>query len=182
MVDVLKDVNTAIGGTSDAKTASEAIDAVADSVEDNVVVPKGKITITENGTDIDVSTYATADVAVEGSGGLASAVFPYSANVTYNVSGQGQGMFAVFAEFTAFTSPVCAIYDEAENVYNLLHDIALTNGEHSLVLLGNDGLWMEYNPTNWTVTVSGDAEIQHEDDAYWIDITGDCTINAVFTG
>ena len=30
--------------------------------------PSGKITITENGTDIDVSTYATADVAVEGGG------------------------------------------------------------------------------------------------------------------
>ena len=30
--------------------------------------PSGKITITENATDIDVSSYATADVAVEGGG------------------------------------------------------------------------------------------------------------------
>ena len=33
------------------------------------IIPTGKITITENGTDIDVSTYATADVNVEGGGG-----------------------------------------------------------------------------------------------------------------
>lgn len=233
VVEVLKDVNETIGGTdSGGDTISEVLEDVSDAVEDNVVVPQGKITITANATGINVKQYAEADVNVpnpstgkleitttsevncsayataqvvdqnlvagnvkkdvtilgitgsyEG-GGLASAVFPYSANVTYNVSGQAEGLFAVFAEFTAFASPVCALYDDVDNVYNLLSDIALTNGEHSLVLLAteSDGLWIGYNPTNWTVTVSGDAEIQHEDDAYWIDITGDCTINAVYTG
>lgn len=61
VVDVLKDVNTAIGGTTDAKTASEAIDAVAESVEDNVVVPEGKKTITST-AEVDVKAYATAQV------------------------------------------------------------------------------------------------------------------------
>lgn len=167
--------------------------------------PTGKKTI-DTTAEVDVASYATAQVVDEnltaanikkdvevlgitgefegGGGGLASAVFPYSANVTYNVSGQLEGAFARFTEFTAFESPVCAIYDDVQNEYSLLQDIALTNGEHSLVLLStiNDGLWLEYNPTNWTVTVSGDAELQHEDEAYWIDITGDCTINAVYTG
>ena len=74
VVEVLKDVNETIGGTdSGGDTISEVLEDVSEAVEDNVVVPQGKITITENGTDIDVSTYATADVAVEGSGGLAYA-------------------------------------------------------------------------------------------------------------
>ena len=50
--------------------------------------PSGKITITENGTDIDVSTYATADVAVEGGG---SSDFS-TAEVTINVA-EGLSVF-----------------------------------------------------------------------------------------
>lgn len=39
------------------------------SVTVNVPSPTGKITITENGTDIDIAQYALADVNVEGGGG-----------------------------------------------------------------------------------------------------------------
>lgn len=42
---------------------------VYNKVTVNVPSPTGKITITENGTDIDVAQYATADVSVEGGGG-----------------------------------------------------------------------------------------------------------------
>ena len=50
----------------------QSVDGVLDSLKVNgseVVTPSGKITITENGTDIDIAQYATADVSVEGGGG-----------------------------------------------------------------------------------------------------------------
>ena len=50
----------------------QSVDGVLDSLKVNgseVVTPSGKITITENGTDIDVAQYALADVNVEGGGG-----------------------------------------------------------------------------------------------------------------
>lgn len=40
-----------------------------DAIPSQYIVPAGKKTITENGTDIDVSQFATADVAVPSSGG-----------------------------------------------------------------------------------------------------------------
>ena len=50
----------------------QSVDGELDSLKVNgseIVTPSGKITITENGTDIDVAQYATADVNVEGGGG-----------------------------------------------------------------------------------------------------------------
>ena len=50
----------------------QSVDGELDSLKVNgseVVTPSGKITITENGTDIDIAQYATADVNVEGGGG-----------------------------------------------------------------------------------------------------------------
>lgn len=50
----------------------QSVDGVLDSLKVNgseIETPSGKITITENGTDIDIAQYATADVSVEGGGG-----------------------------------------------------------------------------------------------------------------
>lgn len=50
----------------------QSVDGVLDSMKVNgseIVTPSGKITITENGTDIDIAQYALADVTVEGGGG-----------------------------------------------------------------------------------------------------------------
>lgn len=50
----------------------QSVDGVLDSLKVNgseIETPSGKITITENGTDIDVAQYALADVNVEGGGG-----------------------------------------------------------------------------------------------------------------
>ena len=47
----------------------QSVDGVLDSLKVNgseIETPSGKITITENGTDIDIAQYALADVAVEG--------------------------------------------------------------------------------------------------------------------
>lgn len=59
------------------------------------IVPKGKITITENGSDIDVAQYATADVNVpSGGGGFESAVL----TVVPNASAYLGGVFLVEVE------------------------------------------------------------------------------------
>ena len=50
-----------------AQTIADAFAILGDHLDDNA--PSGKITITENGTDIDVAQYATADVSVSGGGG-----------------------------------------------------------------------------------------------------------------
>lgn len=50
----------------------QSVDGEIDSLKVNgseIETPSGKITITENGTDIDVAQYALADVNVEGGGG-----------------------------------------------------------------------------------------------------------------
>lgn len=50
----------------------QSVDGVLDSLKVNgseIETPSGKITITENGTDIDIAQYALADVNVEGGGG-----------------------------------------------------------------------------------------------------------------
>ena len=50
----------------------QSVDGELDSLKVNgseIVTPSGKITITENGTDIDIAQYALADVNVEGGGG-----------------------------------------------------------------------------------------------------------------
>ena len=66
------------GAKSDIKTAIEnkgitvgdgTIDTYASKIAD-IPTPTGKIEITENGENIDVSSYATADVNVSGGGGI----------------------------------------------------------------------------------------------------------------
>ena len=50
----------------------QSVDGELDTLKVNgseIVTPSGKITITENGTDIDIAQYALADVNVEGGGG-----------------------------------------------------------------------------------------------------------------
>lgn len=56
-----------------------------DAIPSQYIVPAGKKTITENGTDIDVSQFATADVAVPSSGG-SSWTKIYSAEVEEDYS------------------------------------------------------------------------------------------------
>ena len=60
---------------------------IADGVaeEYNLIEPTGKITITENGSNIDVSQYAKADVNVSGGGGDFS-----TATVTFAITYSGQ--------------------------------------------------------------------------------------------
>lgn len=65
-VSAAKAAITAKGGTAPIGTADMA-DAIA-AIPSGGITPTGKITITENGTDIDVAQYALADVNVSGGG------------------------------------------------------------------------------------------------------------------
>ena len=70
ITDALDALTDALAGRDVAggKTIAEAFAILGEHLEDNA--PSGKITISENGTDINVAAYATADVSVSGGGGL----------------------------------------------------------------------------------------------------------------
>ena len=71
-----------------AQTIADAFAILGDHLDDNA--PSGKITITENGVDIDVARYATADVSVSGGSGGNVDVYFVGPNVnagTYTIDG-----------------------------------------------------------------------------------------------
>ena len=71
------------------------------------IIPTGKITITENAEGIDVSTYATADVNVEGGGG--SSDFSTAEVTMVNNSGETKTIFDIFAIPVAMTTDFNAL-------------------------------------------------------------------------
>ena len=74
ITDALDALTDALAGhdVAGGKTIADAFAILGEHLEDNA--PSGKITITENGTGIDVARYATADVSVSGGGGTAHAI------------------------------------------------------------------------------------------------------------
>ena len=119
----------------------------------DVPQPSGKITITENGTDIDVSEYATADVIVEGGGG--SSDFS-TAEVT--ITGIGEGATV------SITGCYCF------NDYNLLLPFAeIRDGVYTVPLYKGTVVFLP--DPDLVYTLSGNAT-----DNDGIFITGDCTI------
>lgn len=75
--------------------------------------PTGKITITENGTDIDVAQYATADVAVEGGATVAKA------EITVNLLVDGEPASEEFLETITETKIIADFVDSNENSWSL---------------------------------------------------------------
>lgn len=65
---ILNKIAALFGSTATADKIPDAIDNI-NAVASGVTKPDGKITITENATDINVAQYATADVNVSGGGG-----------------------------------------------------------------------------------------------------------------
>ena len=64
---ILNKIAALFGSTATADKIPDAIDNI-NAVASGVTKPDGKITITENATDISVAQYATADVNVSGGG------------------------------------------------------------------------------------------------------------------
>lgn len=141
-------------------------------------------TITENNTynaaDDNANGYSSVTVNVEGGGGGGDLdnIFPFTANVTINVSGLSGLSSAHLFSFSEYCA--LAYYDEETEKYGLKGDFQFNNGELDCIFLST--LPLDYEPSlevstlvNWTVTVEGDAV---ESEGY-IFIMGDCTINAV---
>ncbi len=142
----------------------QSVDGVLDSLKVNgseIVTPSGKITITENGTDIDIAQYALADVNVEGGGG--SSDFSI-AEVTF--SGISGTAFATMPKI--IDTPFDAILPLQNEVTDETYTIALYKGKAviSLDLTGVEG----------NVTTSGDIELL-EESTYLVTGNGTITIS-----
>lgn len=134
----------------------QSVDGELDSLKVNgseVVTPSGKITITENGTDIDVAQYATADVAVEGGSS------DFSTAVVTMVIGDN-----VHGDIYLPNIENDVIYSTAR----------LATGTISAVLYKGETSGVLEDATGLSITTSGDVVYNAEDLAFII--TGDGTI------
>lgn len=138
----------------------QSVDGVLDSLKVNgseIETPSGKITITENGTDIDIAQYALADVNVEGGGG--------SSDLT-------TAQITVTDEYEVEIKVAVAIDDDGNK---LSASTIAGSGVYDVILYG--GVCYASIPTaeaeGYTVSVSGDLELLEYDD---IIITGDGAI------
>lgn len=123
-----------------------------------------------------------------GGGSPVDLVFPFSANVTFNVSGLGTGQATEFSPYdginaTGFGLAAC---DEGDEYYSVREDLIFGNQNTDYVMFAvvDDGGYIPYDPTAWSVTVSGSAEILDggaSPNTHVVHITGDCVINAVRT-
>lgn len=151
----------------------QSVDGVLDSMKVNgseIVTPSGKITITENGTDIDIAQYATADVNVEGGGGssdFSTAKMTVINNKTRTIQ--------------VNDCPVVSVDDEmlfggfsVDGNSQLVFDVIIYKGyAHILEMLTGVSLDTPVD-LETEASLSGDAEYDAEDG--FIAIAGDCTI------
>ena len=140
----------------------QSVDGELDSMKVNgseIVTPSGKITITENGTDIDVAQYALADVAVEGGGGSSDLS---TAEVTVNNSASNTNI-----DFTGVMLENDELVSASESLSEatiVLTVVLYKNIQH--VYINADSV------TSISGNITGDM-------ADGFDVTGDCVINAV---
>ena len=136
---------------------------VYNKVTVNVPSPTGKITITENGTDIDIAQYATADVNVEGGGG--SSDFS-TAEVTIQITTENPDVYVAIPAIV--TTPVDMILNQQYNTLNSstaqMLTVPLYKG--TLAVTGNSAGEISVN-VNGSVQQVGALDFL---------ITGDCTI------
>lgn len=150
-VEVLNAIAAKYEGDDDASLNPDAIENIA-AVADSLVVPTGKKTITENGTDIDVAAFEKVDVNVSGGvGGDFS-------TATVTIVNNSPGFVGVFVE--AFPEYNCLLGEYGE----------FPSGTHTVPLYKGT-LILDTNGSG-SVSVSGACE--YADDQFTI--TGDCTI------
>ena len=129
-------------------TADSGYDALSSvEITTNVPQPSGKITITENGTDIDVSSYATADVNVSGTTPTAT---NYNELTTYSTTVVNN--FLNYLNTTAIENRV--VYtDQSVNLYTPDIDcknyiIRYRDGKYSVVWLNGNGVKIDSSKFN----------------------------------
>lgn len=134
----------------------QSVDGVLDSLKVNgseVVTPSGKITITENGTDIDIAQYALADVNVEGGGG--SSDFS-TAEVTMN---------------SVNFMPLPYLKDG-----DLVYEYPEDTGVYTVPIPSSNGGLIITLDRNLPITAEGFASVEHIWGQTTVTITGDCSL------
>ena len=148
---------------------------------DDILVepPSGKITITENGTDIDVSTYATADVAVSGGSSDFS-----TAEVTLVLTPPEGVTLTSWVIVNASFNTGNISWLPNDNLIEETNKIILPmakNADNSICAVfedfsGVDAEYNEYGQSPDNVLLSGNIEYNSDLNMYVV--TGDCTITA----
>jgi len=135
-----------------------------------IIIPSGKIEITENGNDIDIAQYATADVNVEGGGGSSDFI---TAKLTVINNKEWH--------IQAADCPVALVEDEmlfggfsvnasSQSVF----DVIIYKGyAHIFEMVTGVSLDTPID-LETEASLSGNATYNAEDEV--IEITGDCTI------
>jgi len=151
------------------------LERIADALENGGggITPTGKITITENGTDIDVSQYALADVNVSGGGGLT----PF--DVTITAADNGSLIVMDLVDYNDSNLVFGLVIDNG--TYHSSGYVPVGAGEtktFSFLLLDTEkGILLEADDQS-TYDIDGDASIYY--DEQWsmnmIKILGPCTI------
>ena len=125
----------------------QSVDGVLDSMKVNgseIVTPSGKITITENGTDINIAQYALADVNVEGG----SSDFSTAQVTITNTSEKGFKL-----ELPNIYQDVMYSYLDYADIDGSSVTVALYKGECQV------GFVSEYPDTDFNIQVSGNVEM-----------------------
>ena len=141
----------------------QSVDGVLDSLKVNgseIETPSGKITITENGTDIDVAQYALADVNVEGGGGSSD----FSTAEVIVVRGT--------------PSPDAGAITDVPMIKNNILTVFTLDGSStvpviSTVVLYKGRLVLDANPDTF---ISATGSASYDSDNEKLTILGDCTL------
>ena len=141
----------------------QSVDGVLDSLKVNgseIETPSGKITITENGTDIDIAQYATADVNVEGGGGSSD----FSTAEVIVVRGT--------------PSPDAGVITDVPMIKNNILTVFALDGSSpvpviSTVVLYKGRLVLDANPDTF---ISATGSASYDSDNEKLTILGDCTL------
>ena len=127
----------------------QSVDGVLDSLKVNgseIVTPSGKITITENGTDIDIAQYALADVNVEGGGGGGD--FSTAEVTIINTSEK-----EFILEFPNLYEDVMYSFLDSADIDGSAITVALYKGECQV------GFVSEYLTSDFNIAVTGNIEM-----------------------
>lgn len=142
----------------------QSVDGVLDSLKVNgseIVTPSGKITITENGTDIDIAQYATADVNVEGGGGSWQTVYEGSVTTAEDeghILGEVSSIEQISADvlkitFNGVEYECEKIIDGTSNIYGGVGEDGPDFQEYPFTLVSTEEYTILYTETAGTYTL-----------------------------
>lgn len=124
-------------------TADSGYDALSSvEITTNVPQPSGKITITENGTNIDVSSYATADVSVSGGGGSIQDIASLNTKINDDIDNFLDNLNNSVSLRTAITNESVSLYTPNADYTKYIICYYPTNQQYYLY-------WYNTNSMSW---------------------------------